>query len=530
MRRIYLITEQILVILLILLIHSCKKKELPTLTTTSVSNITEISAQSGGNVTDDGNDQITSRGIVWRKVQKPTLETNNGFTEGGTGLGLFQSDLIGLEGNTDYYVRAFASNEAGTAYGNEQTFKTQLIEKPSVESLEATGITISSAYVGGNITMDGGNVIIERGLYWGNIQNPELYGTKVQLGSGTGSFAYQLTSLVLSTTYYVKAYARNAKGESLGNQISFKTLPILPTVITNSPTIIGTTFCVIGGNISNNGGGDIIEKGMFVGLSPNPEITDIKTIMGSGDGQFSGTVKGLILNTIFYAKAYAKNAAGISLGSTITFKTTSAVSDNEGTSYETVKSGNQWWTTENLKTKHFNNGDAIPTTNPATLDISSETNPKYQWSYSGDENNVIIYGRLYTWFVVNDSRGVCPTGWHIPSDEEWKQLEMYLGMSQTQADAVDWRGTDQGTQLKATNSSIPSWNGTNISGFTALPAGYREATNGEFYSLGSIASFWTNTLYGSNAYQRYLATNYVKSYRAFYYRTGGYSVRCIKDN
>src|SRR5664279_2839934 len=99
----------------------------------------------------------------------------------------------------------------------------------------------------------------------------------------------------------------------------------------------------------------------------------------------------------------------------------------DGNVYTSVNIGTQVWMVGNLKTTKYSNGELIGTTTPATLDISLETTPKYQWAYDGNESDVSIYGRLYTWYAVTDSRNICPTGWHVPTDAEWTTLNTYLG-------------------------------------------------------------------------------------------------------
>jgi uncharacterized protein (TIGR02145 family) len=102
------------------------------------------------------------------------------------------------------------------------------------------------------------------------------------------------------------------------------------------------------------------------------------------------------------------------------------VKDIDRDIYKTVTIGTQVWMAENLKTTKYSNGDSIGTTTPATLDITTEKTPKYRWSYGGEESNVAKYGRLYTWYAATDSRNVCPTGWHVPTDAEWTTLTNYL--------------------------------------------------------------------------------------------------------
>jgi uncharacterized protein (TIGR02145 family) len=122
-------------------------------------------------------------------------------------------------------------------------------------------------------------------------------------------------------------------------------------------------------------------------------------------------------------------------------------------------------------------------------------------------------------------QGICPAGWHLPSDAEWKELEIHLGMTQTEADGTGGRGTDQGNQLK---SSSPAWVGTNTSGFTALPGGSR-GTYGSFFFEGSYGYWWSATESGSDAWIRYLYSSQSDVYRYTYDKGFGFSVRCIRN-
>jgi len=150
---------------------------------------------------------------------------------------------------------------------------------------------------------------------------------------------------------------------------------------------------------------------------------------------------------------------------------------------------------------------------------------------SGDEvANLAMYGRLYNWYAVNDSRGLCPVGFHVPSDGEWMTLEMALGMTSAQANSTGWRGTDQGSQLKASSNDSPPWNGTNTSGFSALPGGYRGSNNGYFYLLGLDGYWWSSSPSGSYAWYRALTSGYSGVHRnSLSDVRGGFSVRCVRD-
>jgi len=210
---------------------------------------------------------------------------------------------------------------------------------------------------------------------------------------------------------------------------------------------------------------------------------------------------------------------------------TGTVTDIDGNVYQTIKIGDQWWMMENLKVTHYRNGDPIPNVTDDT-EWGNLTTGAY-CNYDNDEGNVATYGRLYNWYAVGDPRGLAPTGWHIPTDNDWKQLEMYLGMSQAEADDADWRGTDEGGKLKeagTTHWAPPNTGATNESGFTALPGGYRRWADGFFYYMGTSTSFWS-----SEEYTPYYAIDRRLGYENSQVSRGlspvwaGFSVRCVRD-
>ena len=212
-----------------------------TLSTNEVNNITAVSAISGGEITEDGGGDITIRGVCWATNQNPTVE--NDTTKNGSGLGQFISELKGLSVNTMYYVRAYATNETGTTYGNEQTF-TALSGEAGIVTTAISNITATSAESGGSISDDGGAAITARGICWSTSSNPTISDNKTVDGSSTGSFTSSLTGLNVNTTYYVRAYATNETGTTYGNEQSFKTL---------KPDITGQTGTLtdIDGNVYN---------------------------------------------------------------------------------------------------------------------------------------------------------------------------------------------------------------------------------------------------------------------------------------
>ena len=199
-------------------------KLLPTVTTaTEVTDITVSSATCGGEVTFEGNVSVTARGICWNTTGNPTIEDNK--TTNGSGVGSYTSNMTNLKHGTTYYVRAYATNEVGTAYGEEVSFTT--IEKllPTVTTAtKVKDITVSSATCGGEVISSGNAVVIERGICWSTSQNPTIEDSRTTDGSGVGSFTSNLSNLVSQTTYYVRAYATNEVGTAYGNEVSFTTL------------------------------------------------------------------------------------------------------------------------------------------------------------------------------------------------------------------------------------------------------------------------------------------------------------------
>ena len=212
---------------------------------------------------------------------------------------------------------------------------------------------------------------------------------------------------------------------------------------------------------------------------------------------------------------------------------TSTVTDIDGNTYQTIKMGDQWWMAENLKVRHYRNGDVIPNvTDDATW---AGLNTGAYCAYDNNENNASTYGYLYNWHAVIDIRNIAIAGWHVPSDDEWKELEMHLGMSQLEASYHGYRGTNEGSKL-AGNASL--WNDGNLennaafgeSGFNALPAGFRDSYSGLFYCLGRYAYFWLSTESSiSDAWCRLLNYNSPEGARDYSDKQSGFSIRLVRD-
>ena len=209
------------------------------------------------------------------------------------------------------------------------------------------------------------------------------------------------------------------------------------------------------------------------------------------------------------------------------------IKDNDGNIYKTVKIGEQIWMKENLRVKHYNNGDEIETLIPDTIDLTNFLQPKFEWPCDRNDSLVPDYGRLYTWYVINDKRGVCPIGWHIPSDEEFCILENYLEPNtDIECNILEHRGVQIGNYLKEAGHihwGDPETGADNRSGFTGLPAGIRYLS-GKFDFLGLYTYYWTSTEFDSKkARTRRLYHDQTTVSRSHYFKKDALSVRCIKD-
>ncbi|MFA5816806.1 MAG: FISUMP domain-containing protein, partial [Bacteroidales bacterium] len=405
---------------------------LPTVISATITQVAETTASGGGNVMSDGNAPVTARGMCWSTSQNPTI--TNSKTTDGAGLGVFTSSLTGLSPNTPYYVRAYATNSAGTAYGNQVTFNTvPVITLPMVITSIITNITETSATAGGNVTADGGAAVTTRGICWSKNPNPTTANWVID-HSLVPSFTVNLTGLLPNTTYYVRAFAMNSAGTGYGNEVSFKTLPkvVLPIIITTGISNITRTTAISGGNVISDGGASITARGVCWAPETDGPTTDHPhTTNGTGIGLFTSNMTGLIPNTRYFVRAYATNSEGTSYGDPISFRTLddggltgSFIDSRDNTVYNWVKIGNQVWMSENLA--------YLPSVSSSTT--GSGTLPYYYvQGYEGvnifdaiPTSNYQTYGVLYNWPAAmkgaNSSnqnpsgvQGICPDNWHLPS-------------------------------------------------------------------------------------------------------------------
>ena len=203
--------------------------------------------------------------------------------------------------------------------------------------------------------------------------------------------------------------------------------------------------------------------------------------------------------------------------------------------YETVLIGEQCWFAKNLRSTVYANGDSIPagltdgewisTTTGATAIYGEGSSTCYNYSPDidacDDVQSLAEYGRLYNWYAVDDARGLCPAGWHVPTDSEWTELEDYIT-------SQGFAGTE-GTALKSTSGWYDGGNGTDDFGLSALPGGYRNNFIGNFNDAGYTGYWWSSSPYGGFAWCRSLESNVPDIYRFDNRPRIGYSVRCLRD-
>jgi uncharacterized protein (TIGR02145 family) len=341
-------------------------------------------------------------------------------------------------------------------------------------------------------------------------------------GTG-GSSPITVTGLTNGTAYTFTVIATNAVGSSSASSASSAvtpaTVPGAPTSVTAVP---GNNLASVSFTAPSSTGGSAI-TGYTVTSSPG-------SFTGTG-GSSPITVTGLTNGTTYTFTVIATNAVGSSSSSSASSAVTpvnpcpaATVTDRNNYTYNTVPIGSHCWIQSNLRVITYNNGDTIP------LDVSGTTTGSasgQSWSglitgaktvYQHDNNNLTTYGYLYNWYAATDSRGICPTGWHVPSENDWNTLRDYLG-GQSVA----------GLKMKSSSGWVMG-NGNNDSNFSGLPAGNRSENNGSFGSKTFYGWFWSSgQADASNANGRQLDFGSDILTPIGSNKKTGFSVRCLKD-
>ena len=319
-------------------------------------------------------------------------------------------------------------------------------------------------------------------------------------------------------------------------------------VVTGFVSSVTSTTAQCSGSVVTDYGYAVTERGVCWSTSHNPTIYHNRTVDGAGMGSFISNLTGLTPGTVYYVRAYAITNAGVIYGGEVQFTTqifcgTSTVKDYDQNVYHTVQIGDQCWMKENLRSTHYADGTAISSGNGN----GATTTTAYYYTLSNQSS--IQYGYLYNWKAVlrNSSssmanpsgvQGICPTGWHVPSDAEWAALEEFLSMSDNDS---CWCSNNSSYIAKSlaynsewttnTNTCVVGngQNNNNVTGFSALPAGYHRSYS-NYYNFSTSAVFWSSTQASSGyAWCRELDYNSAIVNRIYYDTTNGNSVRCLRD-
>jgi len=293
----------------------------------------------------------------------------------------------------------------------------------------------------------------------------------------------------------------------------------LPELSTIPFTGITSASVISGGKITSEGGASVTSRGVCWASHSNPAIIDNFTSDGIGAGSYISSITGLSSGIDYYIRAYAINSAGTAYGNEFHFIT--PVTDIDGNIYSTIIIGKQVWMSMNLKTTKLNDNTDIPdiTENASWSTLST---PAYCWYKNDEDFNKPRYGALYNWFAVNTDK-LCPAGWHVPGEGEWKILSDYVGGDFYASGKLKEQGT-----LDWTN---PNTGATDHFGFTALPGGYRTGlASGSFRTRRYYGWWWTRTEYDlTGARARLMTYDESEIAAGTGLKRNGYSVRCVKD-
>ncbi|MCX6255387.1 MAG: hypothetical protein NTV31_13035 [Bacteroidia bacterium] len=417
-------------------------------------------------------------------------------------------------------------------------------EVPELTTSPISNLTGNSATCGGEITDEGSDKVISRGVCWSKMTAPTVEDAKTSDGEGAGSFISNVTGLNAATKYFIRAYATSSAGTGYGMEVSFTTLGEAPVSTSSEATNVTTTSATLNGSVNANYLTTTVVFEYGTSSSYGANVTAKQSpVYGNAITNVSADLSSLSPNTIYHYRVKAYNNMGTAYSDDISFSTltdvntpsvTDSINDIDGNIYKVVKIGTQFWMAENLKTTHLNDGTIIPIETDSINWVSI-------WSpalcfYNNDEINYKnIYGVLYNWYTAETGK-LCPPGWHVPSANEWNKLINYAGGASIAGTRLKEAGSDH---WQSPNTS------DNSSGFTALPGGYRVFYNGAFSDLGT-KGYWASSSLGAGAltmgvlfygpifYVLNSTTDDIKKIDSscpmpFSGKDQGSSVRCIKD-
>jgi uncharacterized protein (TIGR02145 family) len=503
---------------LLFTVFGCKKEdkgELATITTTAVTEVRATTASSGGLITANGGTTITARGVCWSTNPSPTVA--DGHSTEGNGMGGYSSQITGLSPTTSYFVRAYATNSAGTNYGNEFTFSTT-DGLPTISTVTVTSARAITALVSVTLSINVSDPITARGVCWSTSPSPTVADSHTTDGSGTGTFTATATGLSPLTTYYARAYATNSYGTGYSAQLTFTTTSGLVSITTSYVSFLDATTVQGRGQITSDGGDPITERGICWGTSPMPTLADNQLVVGLGTGTFTANMTNFLPETEYYVRAYATNGLGTTYGPDVTFTSYGSVTDIDGNEYLVATIGNQKWMAQNLKTTHYRNGESIIYLSDNVEEWNNNVVGGYSW-YNNNISNKDIYGALYNGHAVLNANGLCPTGWCVPTNDEFTQLADYLGGTSIAG----------GKLKKTTDWAYPNIGATNETGFSAVPGGVYW---GNYFGINQFCWIWSSSVSTNNVsnlvyrYTSYEINTFINNEKS---KFTGFSVRCLKD-
>ncbi|MFO7924350.1 MAG: FISUMP domain-containing protein [Bacteroidales bacterium] len=504
----------------------------PALNTAEISNLRPGSVVSGGNVISHGGAPVTARGIVVSTGEKPRVDDNQGIVSSGRGTGSFTSSIGGLEYGKLYYLRAWATNYAGTSYGEQISFTVPEPVPPAVSVTAVSDIGSFSATVAVDVEDDGGVDVSGRGLVWGRREDPGIENNDgiATADGGEGVFARELQGLVPGTTYYVRAWATNEAGTAYSQQQQFTTPVTLPAVTTTAVISFTGERAVFSSTLTDNGGDSETYRGMVIATVIDPDVNrnDHITYDGEGTGDFTSEFEHLEPGTTYYARAWAANTAGTVYGRQARFTTVERCGEDvtftcgdEQVTYGTVsgKDG-ACWMDRNLGASRvassrrdeeaFGNlyqwgrladGHQYPHSDTTSV-ISISDRP-------GHGNFIISGSEPYDWrYPPNDElwqgdggiNDVCPAGWRLPSSAEW------------QKEKNSWRKKNR---RSAYYSPLK------------LPSAGLRANDGRIHDAGRRGYYWSSDI--DHIYSLLLNFNRWSAVVNSGSRAGALSVRCIRE-
>lgn len=396
---------------------------------------------------------------------------------------------------------------------------------PDILTLDAVNVGSGSAESGGKIRSSGSTAIRAKGICWSLEENPSADSiNKTNEGPGQDNFASKAKGLLANSRYFLRAWAENDAGIAYGNQVSFSTSGIdsliCSRVIHEGNITAGfsaegsSTRIPYLGNIEGNYPEVRFNSGGISGLTAILEAGFFSADSGHITIKFSG-IPAKAGTAYFLLKIGGKSC---------TLYRQVGIADREGNSYETISIGTQVWMKQNLNTAFYRNGDSIPYLASDTAWSNANSGAFCMQTETPDAE--FFFGKLYNWHALADPRGLCPEGFHIPADEEWLQMETFLGGKGGAGGKMKTKGIqEEGSGLWFS----PNSGASNSSGFSGIPGGYRKP-EGVLFSLGQYGYWWTSSAVDeANAWYRSLSFLNPASNRNFSSKISGKSIRCIRD-